>query len=325
LLRLEHLEERCTPTVTFTVNTLDDTPVAIIGAGTARDRNGNVSLRSAIQEARVTTDDVVIQLVGLTGTITLNSALPALSNSSGIYINNDTGSSGVTIKRGSNAHEFDIFQVTSGTTAIIGGLTISNGLVPFGPGGAILNYGNLTVSGCNITANGAASGGGIANIVDTESEVDPQLTVIGTTLTNNLAISGNGGAIYNEGVVNINSNCVISGNAAVADGGGIWNNGGLTITNSTINNNTSTQGNGGGIWNSGSMDMEDSTVSSNNCSTAGANGGGLYLLGSGTLTNCTFQSNTATNGSAIWVVNTAVYTFTGLTIAPDNSIQNGGP
>lgn len=44
---------------------------------------------------------------------------------------------------------------------------------------------------------------------------------------------GDGGGIWNGGLLNI-VNCAVTGNTASDEAGGIWNEGTLTLTNSTI-------------------------------------------------------------------------------------------
>jgi CSLREA domain-containing protein len=304
LVRLEALEERCTPTTTFYVNTLNDTHDANVGNGVAQDADGKTSLRAAIEEANAGTGDFVIQIVDLPGTISLGSALPALDRD--IWINNNTGSSGLTVRRDSAAGPFRIFEINSGKNVTIGGLRLTNGqvsgAVDAGRGGAILNHGILTVSGCDISVNSADNGGGIANVKATGVVDHARLTLINTVMSNNWAVRGSGGAIWNGALdtVELNTNCLLSGNTAQERGGGIYNWGGyLTVRNSTISQNTAVMNDGGGIHNdaSGTLVMEDSTLSSNRCQDPTRKGGGLYTNGSATLTRCTIRDNQAGVGS----------------------------
>jgi hypothetical protein len=83
-----------------------------------------------------------------------------------LYVNTSVTISGpcaaqVTIS-GGNASR--IFEVAANTQVALSGLTISNGNARFvgGPGGGILNNGNLTVSHCTLTGNlTGTEGGGI--------------------------------------------------------------------------------------------------------------------------------------------------------------------
>ena len=90
---------------------------------------------------------------------------------------------------------------------------------------------------------------------------------------------GDGGGIYNNGMLTVN-NSTISGNSAGNAGGGILNNGTLTVNNSTLYGNSATGNGGGGIFNNGgTLTVNNSTLSGNN---GGTNYEQLYL-GSGTL------------------------------------------
>jgi CSLREA domain-containing protein len=140
---------------------------------------------------------------------------------------------------------------------------------------------------------------------------------------NNVVEAGNGGGIYNMGLLTINKSRIY-GNTASAAGGGIVNNGSLTINNSMISDNTASVGgglyntpargatingstingnratnaanvskNGGGIYNSnGSLNLVNSTLSGN---MADGYGGGLYNSGGVSLHNVTITENIADN------------------------------
>jgi hypothetical protein len=134
----------------------------------------------------------------------------------------------------------------------------------------------------------------------------------GITVTlSNLTITGgigNGGGIFNKGMLTLN-NVTVKGNRAGdptnggGTGAGIWNyiNATLTLNNSTVNGNTVlgnssyNQSRGGGIANYGTLTMNNSTVSGNSA-LEGAGGGISNTLTTSTLTlnNSTISSNSAT-------------------------------
>lgn len=186
----------------------------------------------------------------------------------------------------SGQNEVQVFDVSSGVTATISGLTIENGfLFDLTQGGAgIDNLGSLTVSDSTMVGNSAYEahgggqpgpdaglGGGVLN--------SGALTVTNSTLSDNTASAG-GGGIYNEGTLTVadstlsgNSapggggianatdsnpssvtNSTLSGNSA-ASGGGIGNSGTLTVTNSTLSGNSANTDYGGGIWNGGKISL----------------------------------------------------------------------
>ena len=124
--RVEALEDR-TLLSTFTVNSLGD---AGVGTGLSGD------LRYVITQADQTAGDNTIEFA-VTGTIVLNSALPDLSNTTGLTDIEGPGASGLTVARSvaSGTPSFSIFTVDADVRAEIAGLTISGGGVVNGGGG----------------------------------------------------------------------------------------------------------------------------------------------------------------------------------------------
>ena len=107
-----------------------------------------------------------------------------------------------------------IFKINSPITVTIQNLTLRNGNLSGGDGGAIWNVNsNLTVIGVNFTGNNATYGGAIYNY-------EGNLTVSGSTFTNNTANSG--GAICNNGALTMSSS-TFAGNNANYYGGAIYN------------------------------------------------------------------------------------------------------
>lgn len=109
--------------VTFTVNSLLDTPDVTPGDGTCANANGACTLRAAIQEANSFLGDDTIN-ISTAGTINLTGALPILSSNITI---NGPGSGLLTVRRDTGGN-YRIFQ-SSGTSSI-SGLTITNGRTP---------------------------------------------------------------------------------------------------------------------------------------------------------------------------------------------------
>ena len=210
---------------TLTVTTLNDS-----GAG---------SLRAAITSASA--GDAIVFQSGLTGTITLASALPAINANLTIQ---GPGADSLTIS-GNNA--VTVFTINSGTVSI-SGLTIANGNSASGAG--IFNHATLTVTNSTFSGNSAAIyGGGIYNVNGT-------VTVVNSTFSNNSAGSFGGGIFINSGTVKVN-NSTFSANSAGTLGGGISNVAGvLTINNSIFVGNTASSSVGG-------IDNEGTTNASN--------------------------------------------------------------
>ncbi|HID98684.1 MAG TPA: hypothetical protein EYP59_00105, partial [Thiotrichaceae bacterium] len=144
-----------------------------------------------------------------------------------------------TIVDGNNHHP--LFDIDFNTTVEMNYLTIRNGLaddvvnsIPQTDGGAINNWGTLTLNHCTVNGNVAKTGGG---------------------------------GIANGGTLTLN-NSTVSGNEAQANfGGGIRNNGTLTLSNSTVSNNAAPNGDGGGINNLGTtLTLKNALIAGNTSS-----------------------------------------------------------
>ena len=229
--------------------------------------SGAGSLRAAITNANASSGNVTITFA-VTGTINFASALPPLTQSMTIT---GPGAASLTIDGLGDAQ---LFNVNSGITVSISGVTIQGGLGDGSGGGGVTNLGALTLSSCVVTGNEA--------------------------------ISGVGGAIYNSGTLTINQ-CSITSNGTNNDlgfgrGGGLFNSGTATITNSTFSGNTThggnmTGGQGGAIYNgvSSSLTVTDSTIDQNTATDesggGSAGGGAIYNLGTATIRNGTITRN----------------------------------
>jgi predicted outer membrane repeat protein len=243
--QLDALEDRCVPSTLKVTNT---------------DDFGNPgSLRYEIAQAK-SGDTITFDSELSNQTITLISGELAIDKSLTIKGQNETINSypyfnGLL----ENLPGSRIFDVGAGTTVAISGLTIDGGGgtcvgdggvgvigTPYdGYGGAILNFGTLTLSGCSLGAavnvpvqyNSAQWGGAIANF--------GTMTVSSCFIGGNSAYGGyinrtffpgEGGGIYNAGTLTV-SHCTFSYNVAVTDGGAIDNAGGLTVSNSVFSGN----------------------------------------------------------------------------------------
>jgi len=293
-LTLEPLEGRALLSLTtWTVNSLGDT-------GTGSGHSGD--LRYCITQADQTRGDNTINF-SVTGTITLYSPLPDLSNTTGLTDIEGPGAASLTVARSSAAGtpDFRIFTVDSGADVTLVGFTIMGGLDDIG--GGIENSGTLTVTDSTIDHNSAFSngvidygGGGIFTF--------GTLTVSYSTIANNSATGsyGSGGGIDDDAGTLTISNSTIANNSAVGAGGGIFTwfgsgTGSLTVTDSTIANNSATGGEGGGISSLfGTMTVTNSTIANNSASPAG---GGLDVTaGTATLDNTIVALNTQGTGSS---------------------------
>jgi len=254
--------------------------------------SGTGSLRQAITDANANAgSDSITFLAGLTGSITLLTALPDLSTPMSI---NGPGALLLTVRRSSagGTPSFRILNVQGGNTITISGLTIANGS-PAGlgnqVGGGIFNGGTLTLNNCQLSGSAAAPGVGTGGAIFNNSGA--VLTLTNSTVSGNSATGG--GGILNSGTLSI-TNSTLSGNVAGANGGGaIYNNGPLILTNSTVSGNFG--GGGAGIFNSssGTVTVANTTVSGN--FGGGSGGAGIFNGGAFTLVNTTVSGNSSPN------------------------------
>jgi hypothetical protein len=303
--KVEALEDRRLLT-TWTVNSLGDT-------GTGTGKSGD--LRYCITQADATSGDNTIDF-SVTGTITLNSALPDLSNTTGLTDIEGPGATSLTVARSTAAGtpDFRIFTIDTGTAVNIDGLTIMGGKAD-GNGGGIDNEsgGTLTVTNSTIANNSAGTGGGIYNALGT-------MTVADSTIANNTASRGGGieNAIFVDiGTVTVTDSTIANNSASIA--GGIENLDVMTVANCTVANNSGSDF-AGGIFNDATLTLTGSAIANN--SAGGYGGGGINNEGTMTATNSTIANNSAVSeGGAI--SNGHTLTITNSTIAYNN-VASGG-
>jgi hypothetical protein len=224
--------------------------------------SGTNSLRDVIaNSASVTSSKTVLFTTNLSGaTITLTNEI-VLSNNVAIDASSLPG--GLTLN-GGNATA--IFYVRIGQTVSLHGLTITGGNGAGGDftfsGGAIENYGNLSITRCTLSGNFATDGGGGGGAIRHTSGV---LTLTDCTLSSNSANFG--GAIASGGGTLTLTHCTLAlnhstGTTPASDGGGaidIYNGGTLTLTACILAGNTAATGTGPELW------METGSLAATNC------------------------------------------------------------
>jgi hypothetical protein len=249
------------------------------------------SLRAAIGQANTTVGTNTVTFApGVSGTITLTGGELLIGHNLTI---SGPGASQLAV---SGNYASRVFEVASGVTTSLSGLTVENGNGGDNGGGAIHNYGTLMVSNSTLASNYGYSGGAIFN--------EGTLTVSNSTLSNNSAsVGGNGGAIFNGGTLTI-SNSTFTGNSALS-GGGISSYAKLTVSNSTFVGNRADSG--GAIFNGGTLTVNRCTLAGN--SALGHNGvgagigvgGGIYSTSySLTVADSTLSGNSADYGGGIY-------------------------
>jgi hypothetical protein len=205
---------------------------------------------------------------------------------------------GSTITRSAD-ERFRLFHVAAGGSLTLNGLTVSSGTAIGGPGGGILDQGNLTLIDTTVTGNTAAVGGGV--FVDHGATAQ----ITGGSITANHG-TDLGGGIANIGNLVVTGTDIIA-NASISQGGGIDNNSGgtLTLNNVTVSHNLA--GSGGGAiadFGAGTVRITGGKVVEN---TSQLGAGGIYdASGAVTIaTSADVRDNTPTDclGSPVFIAN----------------------
>jgi len=273
---------------------------------------GSGTLREAI--ALAANGDTIAFATGLTGTVSLASALSAITNDVSI-----TAPSVESVTINGNLTN-RIFNVASGKTVTISGLGIVQGA------DALQNFGSVTLTNCTIgnCAYGECINNGPGNLVLYGCRIagnsvrmfsSGQMALINTTVADNSVATG--GFMVNYGTLTL-TNCTLSRNSSSGgDGGAIFSAFALTVSSCTICSNSS-GGHGGGIFrSSGTVQIQNTIIAGNRASIAGRD---VF----GAITSLGYNLIGATNDSTGWVV----LDQAGTTITPINPLlgplQNNG-
>ncbi|MEL6983844.1 MAG: right-handed parallel beta-helix repeat-containing protein, partial [Actinomycetota bacterium] len=270
------------------------------------------TLRAAIQESNSLAGTQTIVIPAGTYSRTIGGTGEDASATGDFDINDDVTISGagsglVTI----DAEAIDrIFEIRSGSTLNLSGVTVTDGAAPSNTGGAFYVSSGTTVNLDDVTVhdNDGPLGGGALYVLGTAVVTD-------STISANTS-SSNGGAIQAAGSVTL-TRVTVSGNSTTGGHGGAVNSSGpLVITDSLIEGNTAS-GNGGGIrvvGSSGSANLTNVTMSGNDATGSGGaiDNGDTVVLVNSTITNNTAGSVGGINDNAtISLLNTIVAANTG--------------
>ncbi len=230
---------------TIRVNTLADASLprqcslrdAVTAANTQMAVNGCI--------AGTNNNDAIVFASGLTGTITLGSTLPAITDTDLAIVgptgSGPTGSPGITI---SGSGKVQLFIVPSGPGVYLGSLALGPATLDLqlltlanGSGGAIANGGTLIVSNCTFSNNQGSAIENLGAVTVTDSTFSQNqhiVTVAG-------APEGVGGAISTYGSYPVTvTNCTFWDNTA-ASGATLYSSAGpVTITDCTFADNHAT-------------------------------------------------------------------------------------
>lgn len=191
-----------------------------------------------------------------------------------------------------------IFNEEGAETIINGGNFEGNKAA--GYGGAIINYGKLTINAGTFKGNEAKNGGAISSIAS-----NSELTVNGGTFENNKSIDKWGGAIVAKNKVVV-KNATFDANVS-GNGGAIfaYDANGAAIENCTFKNNSATNENtvkhGGALFVNDSKNV--SIISNTFIKNTAQDGGALHITGvEGIIEGNTFEENFAEGFSSAFHV-----------------------
>lgn len=292
----------------------------VVGGGS------NYSLRQAVQEANALAGDDVIELgagtflLSLAGVQEDFAAVGDLDIRQNLVIRGK--GVGVTIidatalaNQLTTTNRDRLFQILSGATVTIQGVTLQKGAVTGSEdGGAIRNAGNLTILDSLIQNSTSQDDAGAINNTGT-------LTIDRTTISGNTSVA-TGGAIRNAGTLFIN-NSTLSNNLTTSSsghGGALMNVSTFTATleGVTISGNTAQNAAGGGIRNDGTLRLINDTIAFNRSLTTGA--GISRNLGTVNIGNTIVSNNRLTNTALNDVAGTFVSLGGNIVLTPGTAI-----
>ncbi len=242
-------------------------------------------------------DTITFDLTLSGQTITLASEIAMnMDNVGDVTIDASSLPAGLTLSGGGTSRILSVRKTgtTFGTVTLKSvTLTGGNGAGAFfnGNGGAIYNFGTLTLIQCILSGNSSSFHGGAIY------HHGSALTLTQCTLSGNSAPNNgfNGGAIYNLTPLALTQS-TLSGNSARSSGGAIYNKNTATLTQCTLFGN-SAQSAGGAIVNEGPvLTLTQCTLSGNS---ANIGGGAIFYYNPLTLTNSIVAGNTAPTGPDI--------------------------
>jgi predicted outer membrane repeat protein len=215
------------------VDSFEDTADANPGDGVVADANGKRTLRAAIMEANAHAGaDTIVLAAGQYELSLVGSGEDAAATGDLDITQNLTiigsGADSVII----DANQIDrVFDILSGGSLQLTGMTLTGGLTDLGGGLRVRAGGSATVTDSLLTANHATTQGGAVSCESYAAAV----SLVRTTLSANTAVTGAAIVVYGHATVQLADSTVI-GNMT-SQGSTILDNGTLIITRSTIANN----------------------------------------------------------------------------------------
>lgn len=229
---------------------------------------------------------------------------------------------GVRVTHPSGVKGSGVYVASGGSLILVSGSISDNADAD---GGGVVNYGNFTMSGGQVSSNAATEfvedvgGGGVlnrGNFIMSGGEISNNNIFNGVYNFGNFTMSGGkilkniGSGVFNSGNFimsggEISNNIADSGggvyiNSSFDDGGSFTMSGGMIYNNSAVDS-------GGGVHNVGGIfNLSDGIIANN---TATTYGGGIYSTGSVVMSGGEISNNTSTVGGGV-VNNLGNFTMT---------------
>jgi CSLREA domain-containing protein len=297
---------------TFTVNTTDDDVDVAPGDGICATASGTCTLRAAIQETNSLPGSDVIVLpaghylltipgkedAGAAGDLDVWDNLRILGAGAASTVIDANRLDRVLAVDAPQVPEVGPGPVPSPSgvgvpKVYLSGVSLVNGYTMIDAdtgfaGGAIRNAGRLTLENCIVSGNEAVIGGAL-------NSEGVSVTILSTTISNNVGHFCCGAIRNYYGVK-------------------------LLMRNSVVEDNTVTTGNGGGVadFYPSSFTAYDSTFSGN----VAGNGGGIFVTGRTTLKRCTITGNSASgSGGGLYRADDEIYHEAGRLRITDTTIS----
>jgi autotransporter family porin len=184
-----------------------------------------------------------------------------------------------------------IFHINSGIKVNIRNVLLTNGTA--NSGGAITNYGDLTVYNTSFTGNRATASNSFGGAIYSFGH----LSLANSVFTSNTATVFGGAICIDSNILDL-SNSVFTKNTAGYYGGAISNTYGVLDVKNSIFTSNNAINNGGAIYNLGDTRTALVTISGSNFTSNYANyGGAIYSDSILNVTNSIFKSNTASESA----------------------------
>ena len=158
---------------------------------------------------------------------------------------------------------------------------------------------NVTIDGSALTNGIQINGNGASRVFAMGANSTATLTALTITNGSSSGSSPNyGGGVINyfgDSTLTLNR-CTIAGNSSPFEGGGLYNIGTMIVNECTFSGNVAGGNGGGGIYNDGVMTLLQSTISGNSSSAATTGNGFASYFGTLAMTNTLVAGNSGPSG-----------------------------